>query len=162
MIESLGGEPVPASDYDFGITNVASAVRTAQVLENTGIKAHDGAIAYIERANLLTAVATIARVVARHASYLNLLNRDVPFPAPFDRAVAPRTICEVVRDAYITSSPKPYGPYKSLTALCNCLPNKPTPNVKGRSGDTWAGATAPALSLLAHPPCEEDRSSGAG
>ena len=55
MIESLGGEPVPASDYDFGITNVASAVRTAQVLENTGIKAHDGAIAYVERANLLTA-----------------------------------------------------------------------------------------------------------
>jgi hypothetical protein len=39
------------------------------------------------------------------------------------RTISPRTICEAVQDAYITSSPKPYGSYKSLTALCD----KPTP-----------------------------------
>ncbi len=102
-------------------------MRTAQVFENTGVKAYDGAPAHIECAKLLTAGATIATVEACHASYLNLLNRDIPFPAPFDRAVAPRTVCEAVQDTYITSSPKPYGSYKSLTALCNRLPNKPTP-----------------------------------
>jgi Ferritin-like domain len=127
VIKSLGGRPVPASKYDFGITGVGSAVRTAQVLENTSVKAYDGAIAHIEAAKLLTAGATIATVEARHASYLNLLNHDVPFPAAFDRAVAPRTICEAVRDGFIVSSPKPYGSYKSLTALCNRLPGRPTP-----------------------------------
>jgi hypothetical protein len=127
VIKSLGGRPVPASKYDFGITGVGSAVRTAKLLENTGVKAYDGAIAHIEKAKLLTAGSTIATVEARHASYLNLLNYDVPFPAAFDRAVAPWTICETVRDSFIVSSPKPYGPYKSLTALCNRLPGRPTP-----------------------------------
>jgi rubrerythrin len=128
VIRSLGGRPVPRSEYNFGITNVASAVRTAQLLENTGVKAYDGAIAHIERAALLTAGATIATVEARHASYLNLLNRDVPFPAAFDNPVAPRRICETVREAFITSSPRPYGPYTSIGAFCdNRLPARATP-----------------------------------
>jgi hypothetical protein len=45
---------VPASNYDFGITGVGSALRTAKLLENTGIKAYDGAIAHLEWAGLLT------------------------------------------------------------------------------------------------------------
>jgi rubrerythrin len=127
VIKSLGGKPVPASNYDFGITSVGSAVRTAKVLENTGVRAYDGAIAHIQAARLLTAGARIATVEARHASYLNLLNRDVPFPSAFDRAVAPRTICKAVKDSFIASSPKPYGPYKSLNALCERLPSRTTP-----------------------------------
>ena len=127
VIKSLGGQPVPASNYDFGITGVGSAVRTAKLLENTGVKAYDGAIAHLEAAPLLTAGATIATVEARHASYLNLLNRSVPFPSAFDDPVAPRRICETVREAFITSSPRPYGPYSSLAALCDRLPNRVTP-----------------------------------
>jgi len=128
VIKSLGGRPVPRCEYNFGITSVASAVRTAKLLENTGVKAYDGAIAHIERASLLTAGATIATVEARHASYLNLINRDVPFPAAFDNPVAPRRICKTVQEAFITSAPKPYGPYESLTAFCNRLPAVPTPS----------------------------------
>jgi rubrerythrin len=127
VIKSLGGQPVPASNYDFGIAGVGSALRTAKLLENTGVKAYDGAIAHLERAALLTAGATIATVEARHASYLNLLNRSVPFPSAFDDPVAPRRICETVREAFITSSPRPYGPYSSLAALCDRLPNRVTP-----------------------------------
>ena len=121
VIESLGGVPVPRSAYDFGITSVASAVQTAQLLENTGVKAYDGAIAHIEAAQLLTAGAKIATVEARHASYLNLLNRTSPFPSAFDEPVAPQTICEAVQE-FITSSPEPYGPYASLDELCAHLP----------------------------------------
>src|SRR5215212_2442619 len=127
VIKSLGGQPVPASNYDFGIKGVGSAVRTAKLLENTGVKAYDGAIVHVERAALLTAGATIATVEARHVSYLNLLNRSVPFPSAFDDPVAPRRICETVREAFITSSPRPYGPYSSLAALCDRLPNRVTP-----------------------------------
>jgi hypothetical protein len=118
---------VPACEYNFGITDVASAVRTAKLLENTGVRAYDGAIAHIFAAAYLTAGATIATVEARHASYLNLLNRTSPFPTAFDKPVAPRKICETVREAFITLSPRPYGPYKSLEVLCKRLPDRPTP-----------------------------------
>ena len=118
VIKSLGGKPVPDSEYDFGITDVASAVSTARVLENTGVSAYDGAIAYIRRPALQTAGATIATVEARHAAYLNLLNKEVPFPAAFDEPKAPREVCELVEDAFITSSPY------NLKRFCESLPNE--------------------------------------
>jgi len=90
------------------------------------VRAYDGAIAHIFAAKLLAAGATIATVEARHASYLNLLNRVVPFPKAFDDPASPRAICRAVQ-GFITSSPKPYGPYSSLDALCNRLPKRVTP-----------------------------------
>jgi rubrerythrin len=134
VIESLGGEPVPPCTYNFkttAFTSVAKFVSVAQFLENTGVSAYDGAIAHIEAAKLLTAGATIATVEARHASYLNLLNRDVPFPAAFDEPAAPRAICEAVQaenGGFIVSCPEPYGPYRNLDALCARLPTTTTPS----------------------------------
>ncbi len=140
VIRSLGGRPVPESTYNFertAFTSVRKFVSVAQFLENTGVSAYDGAIAHIEAAALLTAGATIATVEARHASYLNLLNKDVPFPKAFDEAVAPRAICEAVQaenGGFIVSSPKPYGPYKSLEALCARLPTTTTPQGGSKKG----------------------------
>jgi hypothetical protein len=98
----------------------------AQLLENTGVAAYDGTIAHVQTAQLLTAGATAATVEARHASYLNLLNGDVPFPEAFDEAVVPQAVCEAVK-AFIVLCPRPYGPYKDLDALCARLPTNPTP-----------------------------------
>jgi rubrerythrin len=117
VIKSLGGKPVGDSEYDFGVESVADFVATAQVLEDTGVMAYDGAIAYIHRPGLQTAGATIATVEARHASYLRLLNGEVPFPEPFDDPKAPRQVCELV-DPFITKSPF------NLKAFCASLPNK--------------------------------------
>jgi rubrerythrin len=117
VIKSLGGKPVGDSEYDFGVKNVADFVATAQVLEDTGVSAYDGAIAYIHRPGLQTASATIATVEARHASYLRLLNGKVPFPDAFDEPVAPRKVCEAV-DPFITKSPF------NLKKFCESLPNK--------------------------------------
>jgi hypothetical protein len=86
-------------------------------LEDTGVTAYDGAIAYIHRPGLQTAGATIATVEARYASYLRLLNGEVPFPEPFDDPKAPRQVCEMV-DPFITKSPF------NLKAFCESLPNK--------------------------------------
>jgi hypothetical protein len=36
VIKKLGGKPVPACEYDFGVNGVADFVATAQVLEDTG------------------------------------------------------------------------------------------------------------------------------
>ena len=134
VIRSLGGEPVPEATYNFkttAFTSVGKFVSVAQFLENTGVSAYDGAIAHIEAAPLLTAGATIATVEARHAAYLNLLNRDVPFPGAFDEPVAPRAICEAVQaenGGFIVSTPEPYGPYYTLDALCKRLPDNVTPS----------------------------------
>lgn len=125
VIKSLGGTPVPECRYNFKRSGAFRSVRrfvaVAQVLENTGVTAYDGAIAYIENAKLLTAGATIATVEARHASYLNLLNGDVPFPDAFDTPVAPKKVCNTVKQ-FIVSCPEPYGPYEDLDALCDRLP----------------------------------------
>jgi len=117
VIKSLGGKPVGDSEYEFGVESVADFVATAQVLEDTGVMAYDGAIAYIDRPGLQTASATIATVEGRHAAYLRLLNGEVPFPKPFDTPKAPGQVCELV-DPFITKSPF------NLKAFCESLPNK--------------------------------------
>ena len=117
VIKSLGGEPVGDSEYDFGVNSVKEFVATAQTLEDTGVMAYDGAIAYIDKAGLQTASATIATVEARHASYLRLLNGEVPFPAPFDKPKSPQQVCELV-DPFITKSPF------NLKKFCESLPSK--------------------------------------
>jgi rubrerythrin len=117
VIKKLGGKPVGESEYDFGVNGVADFIATAQVLEDTGVMAYDGAIAYIDKPGLQTAGATIATVEARHASYLRLLNGEVPFPKAFDEPKAPRQVCEMV-DPFITKSPF------DLKAFCEQLPNK--------------------------------------
>lgn len=99
------------SEYDFGVKSVADFVATAKVLEDTGV------MVYIHRPGLQTAGATIATVEARHASYLRLLNGEVPFPEPFDEPKAPRRVCEM-EDPFTTKSPF------DLKAFCESLPNE--------------------------------------
>jgi rubrerythrin len=93
VIEDLGGDPVEEACYDFGLDDADDFLAVAAVLENTGVSAYDGAISLVESAGLLTAGATIATVEARHASYLNLLNGESPFPEAFDD---PKTMEQVL------------------------------------------------------------------
>ncbi len=104
VIQSLGGTPVAACTYNFGYSNVDGYVAVAQALENTGVMAYDGAIKLIEDPELQQAGATIATVEARHASYLNLLNGTVPFPAAFD---TPKTMDQIlfIAGQFIVSCP---------------------------------------------------------
>ena len=84
VITDLGGEPVEEATYDFGVTDAVTFLATAAALENTGVSAYDGAAASIENVDLLNAAGSIVAVEARHASYLNLINSDDPFPAAFE------------------------------------------------------------------------------
>ncbi len=125
----IGANAVPPRSYNFettAFTSIKKFISVAQFLENTGVSAYDGAIAHIRAAGLLTAGATIATVEARHASYLNLINGDVPFPDAFDEPVAPRDICRAIlaeNGGFVTNPGKsPYGPYNSLRAFCERLP----------------------------------------
>jgi rubrerythrin len=94
VITDLGGEPVEEACYDFGYDTVSEFLGIAAVLENTGVSAYDGAISQIEAEELLTAGATIATVEARHASYLNLLTGDSPFPEAFDEPLTSEDVLD--------------------------------------------------------------------
>jgi hypothetical protein len=116
-IESMGGTPQPLDCYNFGLTTADSFLQTAQVLENTGVMAYDGAIAMLQSTALQTVAATIATVEARHATYLNLLNFTLPFPAPFDTTETMAQILSAI------------GPY--LTTGCNVAPPQLTQAIAG-------------------------------
>jgi rubrerythrin len=92
VLEDLGEDPVEEACYDFGVDTVDDFANIARVLENTGVTAYTGSIADVDTPALATAGATIATVEARHASYLNFLTGEDPFPAAFD---TPKTRKEV-------------------------------------------------------------------
>ncbi len=81
-----------AERHDHGAADVDTFLATAQLLENTGVMAYDGAIRYIDKGDYLQAGAQIATVEARHASYLILVNGTSPFPAAFDMGKKPSEI----------------------------------------------------------------------
>jgi hypothetical protein len=89
VITQLGGDPVARGTYDFGVTDAASFLKTAAVLENVGVAAYDGAGQFIENADLLTAAGSIVAVEARHAAYFNLLQGTSPFPAAVETPMTP-------------------------------------------------------------------------
>ena len=90
VIGDLGGEAVEEAAYDFGYTDLAGFVGVAQVLENTGVSAYQGAAQFlIEEDELLTAALTIHGVEARHADYLNGLQGESPFPEAVNPTLTP-------------------------------------------------------------------------
>jgi rubrerythrin len=98
VVADLGGTPVEEATYDFGdaYTDPMAFMMTAAALENTGVSAYDGAGQFITDPELLTAAGSIVAVEARHASYLNLLTGQIPFPAAFE---TPLTMDEVLEIA---------------------------------------------------------------
>ena len=90
VITDLGGEPVVEAEYDFGYSDLAGFVGVAQVLENTGVSAYQGAAQFlIDEDELLTAALTIHGVEARHAAYLNGLQGESPFPDAVNPTLTP-------------------------------------------------------------------------
>ena len=108
LVGALGPKAVGACKFDFSsaLGSVESFINTAQVLENTGVMAYDGAIRYVDTGDFLQAGAQIATVEARHAAYLNLINGDSPFPDAFDMGKKPSEIIAAVqRTGFIVSCP---------------------------------------------------------
>lgn len=95
-ITSLGGTPVEEATYDFGYGDDSAAfLEVAAALENTGVQAYDGAGASITDVDLLAVAGQIVAVEARHASYLNLVNGEIPFPASFEEPLTRDEVLEI-------------------------------------------------------------------
>ena len=108
LLAGLGAGAVGPCAFDFttALKSVASFLTTAQVLENTGVMAYDGAIRYVDAGDFLQAGAQIATIEARHASYLNLLNRDSPFPDAFDMGKKPSEILAAASPFIVSCPPE--------------------------------------------------------
>ena len=95
-ITDLGGTPVEEGEYDFGYGDDPEAfLEVAAALENTGVSAYDGAGQYIQNVDLLAVAGQIVAVEARHASYLNLVNGEIPFPDAFETPLTPDEVLEI-------------------------------------------------------------------
>ncbi|MFC6787609.1 ferritin-like domain-containing protein [Halobaculum halobium] len=108
-IEDLGGTPVEEAEYDFGYSTPSEFLATAGALENTGVAAYTGAAAAIKQNAVLGAAAGIQSVEARHASFLNLINGEMPYPNAVEEAASVDEIFEIAGQ-FITSdvsSPAP-------------------------------------------------------
>ncbi len=87
LLTSLGATPVVAcSSYNFDFSSVESFMRTAQLLENTGVAAYVGAASCITTPDYIRVAASIATVEARHATFFDGLTANALFPSPYDLA----------------------------------------------------------------------------
>jgi hypothetical protein len=81
----------------FPVTNQASFLKLAYVLENTGVGAYNGAGPSLSNKQYLVAAGSIVQVEARHAAAIGLLvNESVTPDGGFDR---PMTKAEVLAKA---------------------------------------------------------------
>ena len=86
-IEKLGGKPANKPTFDFGgaFASRAAFLKTANVLEDTGVSAYNGAAPAIESGEVLGAAGSIVQVEARHAALVRLVRGKEPAPLAFDK-----------------------------------------------------------------------------
>ncbi|WP_435335789.1 ferritin-like domain-containing protein [Haloarchaeobius sp. TZWWS8] len=101
-VEDLGGTPVEEAEYDFGYETPSEFLAVAMALENTGVAAYAGAAPAVVNNDILAAAAGIHSVEARHASFLNLVNGEVPFPQAVDEAKSMGEVLEIAGQ-FVTS-----------------------------------------------------------
>jgi rubrerythrin len=105
-VEKLGGDPVAEGEYDFGYQTPSEFLGVAKALENTGVAAYAGAAPKVVSNDVLAAAAGIHSVEARHASFLNLVDSDSPFPNAVDEAKSVDEVLEIAGQ-FVTSEVDP-------------------------------------------------------
>jgi rubrerythrin len=87
-IKGGGGTPVKKPTFVFPVTDQASFLKLAYVLENTGVGAYNGAAPALASPQLLGAAGSIVQVEARHAAAIGLLTGESVTPSGgFDRSL---------------------------------------------------------------------------
>jgi hypothetical protein len=143
VITGLGGSPVAEQTYDFSAAyaDPVAFLQTAQALENVGVGAYDGAGAAISDPDLLTAAGTIVAVEALHASYLNVLNSQLPAPQPFETPLSRDEVLEAAAPFLATGA---VGGEETADATAEAEPEGGTTTGAATAEATTAGADATA------------------
>jgi hypothetical protein len=103
-VKKLGGKPAARPMFDFGgaFASRAAFLKTANVLEDTGVSAYNGAATAIKSVEVLGAAGSIVQVEARHAALIRLARGKSPAPLAFDKASEMAAVLKAVQP-FITS-----------------------------------------------------------
>ena len=97
-ITAAGGKPVKKPTFVFPVTNQASFLKLAYVLENTGVGAYNGAGPALTNKMLLAAAGSIVQIEARHAATIGLLtNKSVTPNGAFDKPLSSKMVLAAVK-----------------------------------------------------------------
>ena len=98
-VKKLGGKPAAKPTFDFGgaFASPAAFLKTANVLEDTGVSAYNGAATSISSVDVLGAAGSIVQVEARHAALIRLTRDRSPAPLSFDKASQMAAVLKAVK-----------------------------------------------------------------
>jgi hypothetical protein len=102
--KALGAKAAKEPKFEFkgANTNVEMFMKTAQVLENTGVHAYSGQALNIKTAAYVKAAISILTIEARHASVIGLLNEpageDIAPDGPFDTPLPAGKVLAAVKE----------------------------------------------------------------
>lgn len=91
-IASGGTQPVAPCEYEFGLTDAETMLKTARILEAVGVSAYLGAAPLISDPATLSAAASIVTVEGRHQTLIRKAAGEQPVPSAFDTALGPRGV----------------------------------------------------------------------
>jgi Ferritin-like domain len=102
--KALGSKAAKEPKFDFkgANTNVETFMKTAAVLENTGVHAYSGQALNIKSAAYVKAAISILTIEARHASVIGLLNdptgESIAPNGPFDTPLTAAKVLAAVKE----------------------------------------------------------------
>ncbi|MEA2492676.1 MAG: hypothetical protein QOJ29_587 [Thermoleophilaceae bacterium] len=96
-VKQLGGKPAKKPTFSFPIKDEKSFLKLAQVLEDTGVSAYNGAAPSIESKEVLAAAGSIVQIEARHAAIIRSLNGAQPAPYAFDKTLDTKQVLAAVK-----------------------------------------------------------------
>lgn len=99
LLNALGSKPEAPPKFNFGLTDQASFVKLAVMLEDTGVGAYNGAAVQVETPEILATLGSIVQTEGRHSSTLRMISGQDPAPDAFDKGIP---------SAKVTSDIQPY------------------------------------------------------
>jgi hypothetical protein len=123
-LAGAGIQPVAPCTYNFGaaVTDPATFLQTAAILENVGVSAYLGAAPLIADKGILSAAGSILTVEARHQSFIRTVTGKIAIPSAFDGALGPRAVFSLAAP-FIASCPD--GSNLAITAFPPVAPTDP-------------------------------------
>ena len=96
-VKQLGGKPAKKPTFSFPVKDEKSFLKLAQVLEDTGVSAYNGAAPAIKSTEVLAAAGSIVQIEARHAAIIRSLNGAQPAPDAFDKTLEQQEVLTAVK-----------------------------------------------------------------
>lgn len=96
-IKQLGGKAVKAPAVKFPFRDEKSFLELAQVFEDTGVSAYNGAAPAIQSVEILAAAGSIVQIEARHAAAIRLTRGESPTDGAFDKSLEAPAVLKAVK-----------------------------------------------------------------